>query len=96
MFELSERLKKLPPYLFAEIDEMKRKKEKEGVKVIDFGVGDPDIPTPKHIVDAMKKAVEKPEEAGAVAAGSAVPEGTAKETAPKAGSGKADKKEKKK
>ncbi len=61
MFELSERLKKLPPYLFAEIDEMKRRKEKEGVKVIDFGVGDPDIPTPKHIVEAMQKAVEKPE-----------------------------------
>lgn len=61
MFELSERLRKLPPYLFAEIDEMKRQKEKEGVKVIDFGVGDPDIPTPRHIVEAMQKAVEKPE-----------------------------------
>ena len=58
---LSERLSKLPKYLFAEIDEMKRKKIEEGVDVIDFGVGDPDIPTPKHIVDAMKKAVEKPE-----------------------------------
>lgn len=61
MFELSERLRRLPPYLFAEIDEMKRRKEKEGVKVIDFGVGDPDIPTPRHIVEAMQKAVEKPE-----------------------------------
>ncbi len=61
MFEISERLRRLPPYLFAEIDEMKKRKEEEGVKVIDFGVGDPDIPTPKHIVDAMKKAVEKPE-----------------------------------
>ena len=61
MFELSQRLSKIPPYLFAEIDEMKRRKEKEGVKIIDFGVGDPDIPTPKHIVEAMKRAVEKPE-----------------------------------
>ncbi len=61
MFGISERLRRLPPYLFAEIDEMKKRKEEEGVKVIDFGVGDPDIPTPKHIVDAMKKAVEKPE-----------------------------------
>ncbi len=60
-FELSERLRKLPPYLFAELDEMKMKKEREGVKVIDFGVGDPDIPTPKHIIEAMKKAVENPE-----------------------------------
>ncbi len=58
---LSERIRKLPPYLFAEIDEMKRRKEKEGVEVIDFGVGDPDIPTPNHIIEAMKKAVEKPE-----------------------------------
>jgi len=61
MFELSDRLKKLPPYLFAEIDAMKREKLKEGVKVIDFGVGDPDLPTPKHIVEAMKSAVEKEE-----------------------------------
>ncbi len=61
MFELSKRLKRLPPYLFAEIDEMKRRKEREGVRVIDFGVGDPDIPTPKHVVEAMKRAVEKPE-----------------------------------
>lgn len=61
MFELSKRLTKLPPYLFAEIDAMKAKKIKEGVKVIDFGVGDPDLPTPKHIVEAMKKAVEKEE-----------------------------------
>ncbi len=61
MFRLSERLERLPPYLFAEIDEMKRRKEREGVEVIDFGVGDPDIPTPKHVVEAMKRAVEKPE-----------------------------------
>lgn len=61
MFELADRLKKLPPYLFAELDEMKRKKEKEGVRVIDFGVGDPDLPTPEHIVKAMQRAVEKPE-----------------------------------
>ncbi len=61
MFEVSERLRSIPKYLFAEIDELKNKKIKEGVKVIDFGVGDPDIPTPKHIVDAMKRAVEKAE-----------------------------------
>jgi LL-diaminopimelate aminotransferase len=58
---LSERLNRLPKYLFAEIDEMKKKKIQEGVDVIDFGVGDPDMPTPKHIVEAMKRAVEKPE-----------------------------------
>lgn len=61
MFEISERMKKIPPYLFAEIDAMKRKKISEGVRVIDLGIGDPDLPTPKHIVSAMQKAVEKVE-----------------------------------
>ncbi len=61
MFELSERMTKIPPYLFAEIDAMKRKKLQEGVEVIDFGVGDPDLPTPRHVVEAMQKAVEKVE-----------------------------------
>ncbi|WP_202320138.1 LL-diaminopimelate aminotransferase [Archaeoglobus neptunius] len=61
MFDLSERMEKIPPYLFAEIDAMKKKKIQEGVKVIDLGVGDPDLPTPQHIVEAMKAAVEKVE-----------------------------------
>ncbi|MCS7143651.1 MAG: LL-diaminopimelate aminotransferase [Archaeoglobaceae archaeon] len=61
MFKLSDRMQKIPPYLFAEIDAMKRRKIAEGVKVIDLGIGDPDLPTPKHIVEAMKKAVEKVE-----------------------------------
>jgi LL-diaminopimelate aminotransferase len=60
-FEFAERLAKLPPYLFAELDAMKKQKLEEGVKLIDFGVGDPDLPTPQHIVEAMKKAVEKEE-----------------------------------
>ena len=59
--ELAERLRKLPPYLFAELDAMKAEKLKEGIDVIDFGVGDPDLPTPPPIVEAMKKAVEKVE-----------------------------------
>ena len=59
--ELAERLRKMPPYLFAELDEMKAEKLREGVDVIDFGVGDPDLPTPQPIVEAMKKAVEKVE-----------------------------------
>ncbi|MEM4702254.1 MAG: aminotransferase class I/II-fold pyridoxal phosphate-dependent enzyme, partial [Archaeoglobaceae archaeon] len=61
MFEMSERMKKIPPYLFAEIDAMKRKKIADGVKVIDLGVGDPDLPTPVHVVEAMKRAVERVE-----------------------------------
>jgi LL-diaminopimelate aminotransferase len=56
--EESERLKKLPPYLFLEIDRMKRKAIEKGVKVIDFGVGDPDQPTPSFIVKEMAKSVK--------------------------------------
>jgi len=52
------RIQKLPPYLFAEIDRLRDEKRAEGVDVIDLGVGDPDIPTPDHIVEAMKDAVE--------------------------------------
>lgn len=54
----SERLKKLPPYLFVEIDRAKRKAIERGVKVIDFGVGDPDQPTPKFILTAMARAIK--------------------------------------
>ncbi|MDW8095188.1 MAG: LL-diaminopimelate aminotransferase [Aquificaceae bacterium] len=57
----SERIKSLPPYLFAQIDKKKREKLSQGVDLIDLGVGDPDLPTPKPIVEAMKTAVEKPE-----------------------------------
>jgi len=57
----SERIKKLPPYLFVEIDRKKKAAAERGVDIISLGVGDPDTPTPKHIVEAMKKAVAKPE-----------------------------------
>lgn len=59
--QLSDRVKNLPPYLFAAIDKMKQEALAKGVDLIDLSIGDPDIPTPKHIVEAMKKAVEKPE-----------------------------------
>jgi len=59
--QLSERLKKIPPYLFVEIDRLKNEKIKEGVDVIDLGIGDPDLPTPSEIVEVAKKALEKPE-----------------------------------
>ncbi len=58
---LAERIRKLPPYLFAEIDRKKQEKIDQGVDVIDLGVGDPDMPTPEPIVEAAKKALEKPE-----------------------------------
>src|SRR3989338_6189346 len=55
--EESHRLKNLPPYLFVEIDRAKRRALEKGVKVIDFGVGDPDQPTPKFVLSAMQKAI---------------------------------------
>jgi len=58
---LADRVKNLPPYLFAAIDKMKNGARAKGVDLIDLSIGDPDIPTPSHIVDAMKSAVEKPE-----------------------------------
>jgi len=59
-FELAIRVKHLPPYLFASIDKMKQKAIEKGTDLIDLSIGDPDMPTPALIVDAMKKAVEKP------------------------------------
>jgi LL-diaminopimelate aminotransferase len=59
-FERSDRLKKLPPYLFVEIDKAKKKAREDGRDIIDLGVGDPDIPTPKFIIDALTKAAKDP------------------------------------
>jgi LL-diaminopimelate aminotransferase len=56
----AERMGQLPPYLFARIDEMKAAKIRSGVDVIDLGVGDPDLPTPDHIVDALCEAARDP------------------------------------
>ncbi len=60
IFEKAERLKKLPPYLFKEIDRKKSEVRARGVDIIDLGIGDPDLPTPPHIIEALKKAVEDP------------------------------------
>jgi LL-diaminopimelate aminotransferase len=61
VFDMASRVKNLPPYLFASIDKMKQEAKAKGVDLIDMSIGDPDIPTPSHIVEAMKVAVEKPE-----------------------------------
>jgi len=60
MFEKADRLKKLPPYLFKEIDRKKAEVMARGIDIIDLGVGDPDLPTPPHIIEALKKAVDDP------------------------------------
>jgi LL-diaminopimelate aminotransferase len=50
------RIEKLPPYLFAEIDRKVAEAEARGADIISFGVGDPDLPTPPHIVEALVEA----------------------------------------
>ncbi len=60
MFNLSKKLQSLPPYLFVEIDKAKRKARAEGRDIIDLGVGDPDQPTPKHIIEALYQAAQDP------------------------------------
>ncbi len=59
-FAPSERLRKLPPYLFAEIDRKKRELLASGRDVVDLGVGDPDLPTPSFIVEALAQAARDP------------------------------------
>jgi LL-diaminopimelate aminotransferase len=54
------RIANLPPYLFAEIDRKKAIKVAQGIDVISLGIGDPDTPTPRHIVDAMAAAIRNP------------------------------------
>ncbi len=59
--QLADRVRNLPPYLFAAIDQMKDAALAKGVDVINLSIGDPDVPTPKHIVEAMQAAVTKAE-----------------------------------
>ena len=54
----ADRINSLPPYLFAAIDKAKAETIKKGVDVINLGIGDPDMPTPPHIVEAMKKSLD--------------------------------------
>jgi LL-diaminopimelate aminotransferase len=56
--EKADRLKKLPPYLFAEMDRAKRKAQEEGRDIINLGVGDPDQPTPEHIIKKLYQAAK--------------------------------------
>ncbi len=58
--EKSDRLKNLPPYLFKEIDRQKEEAGKRGIDIIDLGVGDPDMPTPPHIIEALHMAALNP------------------------------------
>jgi len=60
MFKISKKLASLPPYLFVEIDKAKRKARAEGRDIIDLGIGDPDQPTPKYIIESLYEAAQNP------------------------------------
>lgn len=57
----SARLGKIPPYLFAEISRLKREAIAAGADIIDLGIGDPDIPTPVPVIEALAGAARNPE-----------------------------------
>jgi LL-diaminopimelate aminotransferase len=58
--ELANRIRELPPYLFARIDALKNEERKKGRDLIDLGIGDPDLPTPPHVVEALAQAARDP------------------------------------
>ena len=54
------RIRRLPPYVFEEVNNLKARLRAEGRDVIDFGMGNPDMPTPKHIIDKLVETAQKP------------------------------------
>jgi len=57
----SDRINALPPYLFVEIDKLKREAAASGTEILNFGIGDPDMGTPEFIVDALYEAAKDSE-----------------------------------
>ena len=60
MSEDFHRIRRLPPYVFEHINPIKAKARAAGVDIIDLGMGNPDLPTPQHIVDKLKETVKDP------------------------------------
>ena len=58
--QLARRLDQLPPYLFLEISRKIAEKRAQGADIVSFGIGDPDIPTPAHILDVLKRTADDP------------------------------------
>ena len=54
------RIRRLPPYVFEEVNKIKARLRAQGVDIIDFGMGNPDMPTPKHIVDKLIETARDP------------------------------------
>ena len=55
------RMERLPPYMFKVVDKLKIDLRHDGVDIVDLGMGNPDIPTPKHIVEKLVEAAQKPQ-----------------------------------
>ena len=55
-----QRIKRLPPYVFSIIDGMKMEARHRGEDIVDFGMGNPDLPTPPHVVAKLIEAAAKP------------------------------------
>ena len=55
-----QRITRLPPYVFAVVDELKLAARRRGEDIIDFGMGNPDLPTPPHIVEKLVEAAANP------------------------------------
>ena len=60
MTEEFHRIKRLPPYVFAEVNRLKAAARARGADIIDLGMGNPDMPTPQHIVDKLIETINKP------------------------------------
>ena len=60
MIEEFHSIKRLPPYVFAEVNRLKANARARGADIIDLGMGNPDLPTPQHIVDKLVETVAKP------------------------------------
>ena len=60
MSEEFHRIKRLPPYVFAEVNRLKAAARARGADIIDLGMGNPDMPTPQHIVDKLVETISKP------------------------------------
>lgn len=58
--KLTKRIQQIPPYLFAEIDKKKAAAAAKGIDIINLGIGDPDLPTPDYIIEAMANAIKDP------------------------------------
>ena len=54
------RIDRLPPYVFSEVNEMKARARAAEIDVIDFGMGNPDMPSPKHVVEKLIETVSDP------------------------------------